>query len=181
MKLTYVLAILILVSLISCERNEPMLGETNQGEVYVHEFDEMEILGRMGFEQNDISDMGEFFLLEDDIVLSKSGLLELLRNNSLKHAYIGDLHLVDPSNKDIKIYIDVVNENQEIKLTKIVNEVIAEYNSLDTYLKFMLTNDTTQRDITIRIDELISHGYAFAKFADKGKPGDTIIIDEATI
>ncbi len=148
-----VLIALLAIGLFSCEKEEISVTGINETD--------LSIIEQLGFNTNDVQDLGNAYLVEDDILLSKELLSTYYssKQSSPKLKQARTESLISASNqRNITIRVDnsiPTDEAETDNWRPEVQQAIEHWNSLVSYecnLSFIYTTDSSA-DITIRSDQ----------------------------
>jgi hypothetical protein len=165
--------IFLLVCLFSCGKTEDVI--INQ----TVENSAIKYIKSLGYEQSDIVEYNDKYIVQGDILFSKDANYNL-QIGGLKQASIAPNCLVTYENRDIKIYFNpsdfpIIGAN----LSTALDGVISAYNSSGSYLYFSRTSNSSDFDIEINNYNLETNTCGLADLpSGYGQPGSMIFIDE---
>lgn len=162
-----IFTILSLTLLVSCKKSEHHLSKNNLVDTKTQIY-------KMGFDTAGIIDMGDYYLVEGDILIKKNFNKTVPRQASTKN--IAPVYLNYQS--DIKVFIDssIPDDSSQDNWRLAISNSITNFNNLNSNIKFRLV--TSLPADLIAKGSLDIPGYvAAAQFPLFGKPGDTLYIN----
>ncbi len=157
-------AVLFLFSCEQSDKTEPKAPE-NEG---------VETLVSMGFDAKDIQEFDDHFIVEGDMIISKSSLTD----NGKKQAHVGSRFLISAENREIKVFLDD-NSFGTLRLEDELEQVISYYNGTGSDFTFVKASSAAAADLVIKKGtHSNSNVCAMATFPINGNIGHTIYVYE---